>query len=97
VVVDPGVLRYVTQLVRATRVSTDVQLGASPRAGIALVLGSKALAALQGRDYVLPDDVKHLAAPTLRHRILLRPEAELEALTPDMIIQRLLATVEVPR
>jgi MoxR-like ATPase len=97
VVVDPGVLRYVTQLVRATRTSADVQLGASPRAGIALVLGSKTLAALQGRDYVLPDDIKRLAPPTLRHRILLKPEAELEALTPDMVIQRLLATVEVPR
>jgi MoxR-like ATPase len=52
---------------------------------------------LQGRAFVLPDDVKRLAAPVLRHRLLLRPEAELEALTPDMVIQRLLATVEVPR
>jgi MoxR-like ATPase len=97
VVVDASILNYITRLIRATRLSHDVQLGASPRAGIALLLGSKALAALHGRDYVLPDDVKRLAPPVLRHRLLLRPEAELEALTADMVVARLLASVEVPR
>jgi MoxR-like ATPase len=97
VVVDASILNYITRLVRATRQSHDVQLGASPRAGIALLLGSKALAALHGRSYVLPDDIKRLATPVLRHRLLLKPEAELEALSPDLVIQRLLATVEVPR
>jgi len=97
VVVDAGIITYITQLMRATRNSHDIQLGASPRAGIAMLLGSKVLAGFQGRNYVLPDDVKRLAAPVLRHRLLLRPEAELEALTPDMVIQRLLASVEVPR
>ena len=97
VAVEAGVMSYITNIVRATRVSSDVMLGASPRAAIALLLGSKVLAALSGRDYVLPDDVKRLALPTLRHRILLKPEAELEALTPDLVIQRLLAGVEVPR
>jgi MoxR-like ATPase len=97
IVVDPSILNYITRLVRATRQSHDMQLGASPRAGIALLLGSKALAAMNGRSYVLPDDVKQLALPVLRHRLLLKPEAELEGLSPDLVIQRLLATVEVPR
>ena len=97
VAVDQAVLGYITALIRASRRSPDVLLGASPRAGIALLLGSKVLAALQGRDYVLPDDVKRLTAPVLRHRILLKPEAEIEGLTPDALIQRLLASVEVPR
>ncbi|HEX5165418.1 MAG TPA: MoxR family ATPase [Thermomicrobiales bacterium] len=97
VAVEPGVMTYITSIIRATRASADVLLGASPRAGIALLLGSKVLAALSGREYVLPDDVKRLALPVLRHRILLKPEAELEALTPDQVIQRLLAGVEVPR
>lgn len=95
--VEAGVMAYITRIVRATRGSNDILLGASPRAGIALLLGSKVLAALGGRDYVLPDDVKRLALPVLRHRILLKPEAELEALTADLVIQRLLAGVEVPR
>ncbi len=97
VTVAGGILDYITALVRASRQSRDLLLGASPRAGIALLQGSKALAALCGRDYVLPDDVKRLAAPVLRHRLLLKPEAEIEGLTPDLAIQRLLATVEVPR
>jgi MoxR-like ATPase len=97
VAVEAGVMAYITSIVRSTRNSNDVLLGASPRAGIALLLGSKVLAALSGRDYVLPDDVKRLALPVLRHRILLKPEAELEALTADLVIQRLLAGVEVPR
>ena len=97
VAVEPGIMAYITAIIRATRASNDILLGASPRAGIAMLLGSKVLAALSGREYVLPDDVKRLALPVLRHRILLKPEAELEALTPDMIILRLLAGVEVPR
>ena len=84
VAVDAGIFGYITALIRASRRSSDVLLGASPRAAIALLLGSKALAALQGRDYVLPDDVKRLARPTLRHRFLLKPEAEIEGLTPDL-------------
>ena len=97
VAVDAGIFGYITALIRASRRSSDVLLGASPRAAIALLLGSKALAALQGRDYVLPDDVKRLARPTLRHRLLLKPEAEIEGLTPDLAVQRLLGAVEVPR
>ena len=72
-------------------------MGASPRASISLLLGAKVLAALDGRDYVLPDDVKRLAAPVLRHRILVTPEAEIEGLNADLIVQRILAGIEVPR
>ena len=97
VAVDPVVIRYIVALVRASRQTPDALLGASPRAGIALLLGCKALAALQGRSYVLPDDVKRLAAPVLRHRMVLRPESEIEGLTPDLVVQRLLASVEIPR
>ncbi len=97
VTVGEDVVGYIASLVRASRNSHDVLLGASPRAGIALLLSSKVLAALQGRDYVLPDDVKRLVAPVLRHRLLLKPEAEIGGLVPDLVIQKLLATVEVPR
>ena len=82
---------------RASRDLADVQLGASPRAAIALLQGSRATAALEGRDYVLPDDVKRLAGPALRHRLMLKPEAELDGLTPDLVVERLLGAVEVPR
>jgi MoxR-like ATPase len=97
VTVGDDVVGYITALVRASRTSHDILLGASPRAGIALLLGSKVLAALQGRNYVLPDDVKRLVPPVMRHRLLLKPEAEIGGLVADMAIQRLLATVEVPR
>ncbi len=97
VTVSDDVIAYITTLVRASRDSRDVLLGASPRAGIALLLGSKAVAALQGRGYVLPDDVKQIAPPVLRHRLLLKPEAEIGGLVPDLVIQKILATVEVPR
>jgi MoxR-like ATPase len=97
VAVEPSLLRYIARLVRGSRELADVQLGASPRAGIALLQGGKAAAALEGRGYVLPDDVKRLARPVLRHRLMLRPEAELDGLTPDLVVERLLGTVELPR
>ena len=97
VAVDPGIVGYITRIVRETRESRDIRLGASPRAAIALLLGSKVLAALDGRDFVLPDDVKRLALPTLRHRIVLKPEVELEGMTADMVVTNVLAAIEVPR
>jgi MoxR-like ATPase len=95
--VEDGILRYVTALATATRRSPDLILGGSPRASIALLLASKTYAALQGRDYVTPDDVKAVAPPVFRHRIILRPEAEIEGLNADSILRRLLAGLEVPR
>ncbi|HEX6326287.1 MAG TPA: MoxR family ATPase [Jiangellaceae bacterium] len=91
------VLGYVVDVCRATRTSPSLQLGVSPRGATALVATSRAWAWLSGRDYVTPDDVKALARPTLRHRIALRPEAELEGVTPDAVLETVLATVPVPR
>jgi MoxR-like ATPase len=97
ITVEDGILDYITRLMDATRKSPDLVLGGSPRAGIALLLTSKTYAALQGRGYVRPDDIKFLAPPVLRHRIILRPEAEVEGLDSDRVIARILAKVEVPR
>ncbi len=94
---EEGIFRYITAIVGASRRSPDVLLGGSPRAAITLLLTSKVAAALHGRDYVTPDDVKGIAAPTLRHRLILRPEAEIEGLDADAVVRRLLAAVEVPR
>jgi MoxR-like ATPase len=91
------VLGYVVDLCRATRTSPSLQLGASPRGATALLATAKAWAWLSGRDYVTPDDVKALARPTLRHRVQLRPEAELEGTTADGVLEGVLAAVPVPR
>ncbi len=95
--VAPEVTAYVVDLVRATRTSPSAQLGVSPRGAIALLRTARAWAWLAGRDYVTPDDVKALARPALRHRIKVRPEAELEGITADAIIDTVLGSVPVPR
>lgn len=97
VTVEEGILRYITQLANASRRSPDLMLGGSPRASITLLLTAKTYAALQGRGYVTPDDVKAVLAPTYRHRIILRPEAEIEGLDADAVIRRIAAGVPVPR
>ena len=97
VIVDDAILDYITAIAFASRRSRDLALGGSPRASIALLLGSKAQAALAGRDYVVPDDVKSLVVPVYRHRIILRAEAEVEGMTADTAIARFVAGVEVPR
>jgi MoxR-like ATPase len=91
------VLAYVVDLCRATRQSPSLSLGASPRGATALLATAKAWAWLSGRDYVTPDDVKALARPTLRHRVSVRPEAELEGVTPDGVLDSVLASVPAPR
>jgi MoxR-like ATPase len=93
----PDVLGYVVDVARATRSSPSLQLGVSPRGATALLATSRAWAWLSGRDYVTPDDVKALARPSLRHRVTLRPEAELEGVTADSVLDTVLATVPVPR
>jgi MoxR-like ATPase len=95
--VAESVLGYIVDLCRATRVSPSLELGASPRGATALLAASKAWAWLTGRDYVTPDDIKALARPTLRHRVRLRPEAELEGTTVDAVLDAVLATVPTPR
>ena len=95
--VEPSVRDYITAIVRATREEPSFALGASPRAGVALFLGSRAEAFLSGRDFVTPDDVKELAAPVLRHRVTLTPEAEVEGQTVDERLAGILATLPAPR
>jgi MoxR-like ATPase len=95
--VSAEVTGYIVDICRATRQSASLQLGVSPRGGTALLATSRAWAWLSGRDYVTPDDVKTLARPTLRHRIQLRPEAELAGATPDVVLESVLAAVPVPR
>jgi MoxR-like ATPase len=95
--VAPEVLGYVVDLVRATRQSPSLSLGVSPRGATALLATSRAWAWLSGRPYVTPDDVKALAHPTLRHRVQLRAEAELEGVTAESVLDTVLASVPVPR
>jgi MoxR-like ATPase len=95
--VHPEVLGYIVDVARATRVAPSLSLGVSPRGSTALLATSRAWAWLAGRDYVTPDDVKALARPTLRHRLSLRPEAELEGVTVESVLDGVLASVPVPR
>jgi MoxR-like ATPase len=94
---EQSLLSYISEIARKTRTWPSVSLGASPRAAISLMLAAKALAALDNRDYVIPDDVKAAALPAMRHRIVLRPEAELEGLDSDRVLTDVLASVEVPK
>ncbi len=94
---EPGVQRYVVDIVRRTRTHPSILYGASPRAAVALLLCAKALAALRGREFSTPDDVRDIARPVLRHRLSLRAEAELDGATADAVITDILKTVQVPR
>jgi MoxR-like ATPase len=95
--VEPSLVGYITALVRTTRDAPTITLGASPRASVALLGLAQAAALLDGRSYVVPDDVKSLAPAVLRHRIQIAPELELEGVTPDAAIASLLERVEAPR
>jgi MoxR-like ATPase len=95
--IDPAVLAYIVELARATRAAPAAALGVSPRGATALLATSRAWAWLSGRDFVTPDDVQALARPTFRHRIQLRPEAELEGVTVDSVLDSVLSSVPVPR
>jgi MoxR-like ATPase len=97
VTVEDGILNYIANINAASRRSADLVLGASARAATHILMSSKTLAAIHGRDYVTPDDVKYVTPAVLRHRLLLKPEAEIEGLNADTVIQRLLSQVEVPR
>jgi len=97
VTVQEALFSYIVQIARRTRDWPSLSLGASPRAAVSLMAVSKAFAAMDGRDYVIPDDVKASARPVLRHRIMLRPEADLEGITPDQVLEDVLRAVEVPK
>ncbi len=91
------VVDYIVRLVRRTREAPRVDTGASPRASVMLTIAAKAKAALEGRAYIIPDDVKQTLLPTLRHRLVLSPESEIEGVTPDRVLEDLVKQVEVPR
>jgi MoxR-like ATPase len=97
VTVREEIFDYMVKIAEQTRKNGNVSLGASPRGVVALLLSAKTRAAVRGRNYVIPDDVKESAFPVLRHRLILRPEAEIEGISPDEIIKEILARVEVPR
>ena len=94
---EPSLLRYISTVVRRTRDWPALSLGGSTRATVNLLLAAKTLAAMEGRDYLIPDDVKAAALPVLRHRLLVKPEADLEGITPDSVVAEVLAGVEVPK
>ena len=94
--VEPQITAYITSIVRATRETASLTLGASPRAGVALLKAVRAAALLMERDYVIPDDVKQLAPAVLRHRVSVAPELELEGVTPDAALQAVLDKTAVP-
>jgi MoxR-like ATPase len=95
--IEPKLLQYVNRIVRATRTWPTFHIGASPRAGLSLIQGARALAAFRGRDYAVPDDVAEIVLPTLRHRVVLGAEAEVEGLSIDQELRTLLKSIEVPR
>lgn len=95
--VSAEIVNYIVEIVRATRANTAFELGASPRAASMLAAATRAWAALDGREYVIPDDVKALAAPALRHRVLLSPAAEVEGRTADTALSAILQQIEAPR
>lgn len=94
---EENLLRYIAQIIHETRNNPALYLGASPRASIALLNGAKAYAAVNGRDFVTPEDIKYIALPVLRHRVMLTPDKEMEGITADDVVKQIVAKVEVPR
>ncbi len=95
--VESNLMVYIAQIVQQTRSNKSLFLGASPRASVAILNASKALAAIRGRDFVTPEDIRELAVPILRHRIILTPEREMEGATTDDIVAQMLQKIEIPR
>lgn len=95
--VEPHLLKYIAAIIDNTRNNSNLYLGASPRASLAIMNTSKALAAMNGRDFVTPDDIKRVAPSVLRHRMLLTPEREMEGITTDKVVQQIIETIEIPR
>lgn len=97
VIVEPHLLQYIAQLVNQTRNNPFLYLGASPRASIAILNASKALAVLKGRDFVTPEDIKTVAVPVLNHRIIVQPDKEMEGTTAKQVILQIVESIEIPR
>ena len=97
VLVTEKIVKYIAEIIQNTRTHPHLFLGGSPRASIAVLMASKAMAAINGRDFVIPEDVKNSILPVLRHRVLLTPEREMEGYTTDKVITMIIQTIEVPR
>ena len=97
IIVENSLIEYIVQIVKSTRESPFIEIGSSPRGSIALLLAAKATALLKERDFVIPEDIKEIAFPVLRHRIMLKPEAYVEGVKTDDVIREILSTVKVPR
>ncbi|HNU43440.1 MAG TPA: MoxR family ATPase, partial [Cyclobacteriaceae bacterium] len=95
--IEKNLLTYIAQIIQETRNNPMIFLGASPRASLAILTGAKAFAMLSGRDFVNPEDIKFIAAPVLRHRIVLSPEKEMEGINADEVITQIVNKIEVPR
>ncbi|MEZ4811417.1 MAG: MoxR family ATPase [Allomuricauda sp.] len=97
IIVEKNLLKYIASIVDNTRTNANLYLGASPRASIAIMDASKALAAIYGRDFITPDDIKKVAGPVLAHRIMLTPEREMEGLTAEQVVKQIVDSIEIPR
>lgn len=97
IIIDPKLVEFIAKIVNETRNTPSLFLGASPRASLAVLRASKANAAIKGRDFVTPEDILEMAAPVMRHRIILTPEKEMEGITPDELIQNIISNMEIPR
>lgn len=95
--IEPNLVRYITQIIHETRNNSMLFLGASPRASIGIMVSAKAYAMINGRDFVSPEDIKFVALPVLRHRILLSPEKEMEGISTDEVVKQIIDKIEVPR
>jgi MoxR-like ATPase len=95
--IDQNLVSYIAKIVNQTRNNSSLYLGASPRASLAILASSKAIAAMRGRDFVTPDDIKFVATPVLKHRVMLTPEKEMEGITTKEVIRQIIEKIEVPR
>jgi MoxR-like ATPase len=94
---EQKLIEFIARIITLTRNNSSLYLSASPRASLAVMKASKAFAAMRGRDFVLPEDVIEVVPHVLRHRIMLTPEKEMEGLTPDDMVKKMMASVEIPR
>jgi len=97
ILIEDNLIKYIAGLVNQTRTNANLYLGASPRASIAIMNSAKAKAAIEGRDFVTPDDIKTVTVPVLRHRVIVTPEREMEGFTADRVIAQIIETQEIPR
>jgi MoxR-like ATPase len=97
ILMEEKLLQFIAKLIYQTRNHKSIYLGASPRASLAVMNASKAIAAMQGRDFVTPDDIREVVTPVLRHRIILAPDKEMEGITEDEVIRQIIHSMDVPR